>query len=208
MDLSVEIEKLVVGPLFTNCYIIQSGNDAIVVDPGGDPYVIQGYIASRKLNPVKVVATHSHFDHVLSAKAICENSGLKLTMHRREGQILQSSLKPSIIGLGYEDVQLPDIEWIGNQVEVKLGDSTVSLLETPGHTPGSVSLLVEGTLLSGDTLFRGSIGRTDFGGNYAEIMTSLGKLKSYPDETRVLPGHGPESTIYMERRTNPFLREP
>lgn len=203
----LEISSMVVGPLSTNCYVIASGRKAAVVDPGGEPELIVSFLNSKDLQVESVIATHSHFDHVIAAKALCDLYNAPFMMHEAEKTVLDLSLNLGRELFGIPEIDLPETRYLHGQEKIPLGDAQLEIMETPGHTPGSISIIAGDSVLTGDTLFRGSIGRTDLGGDWNSMIQSLGKLLKLPGHLRVLPGHGPESTVELEKTTNPFARE-
>lgn len=206
------VRGIVVGVFAENCWIIGSRRtrEAIVIDPGDQPEEILALAKDMGLNIKLIANSHGHLDHVLGIRGVQEATGAKLLLHRREMEIIQGAAgaAASLLGRPVEPPPAPDhfLE-DGNEVEVEGVNLTV--LHTPGHTPGSLSFYSDGLLFSGDTLFRGSIGRTDLpGGDYAQEMSSIvDRLLALPDDTIVLPGHMQETKIGIERQTNPFVLE-
>ncbi|MDP2856721.1 MAG: MBL fold metallo-hydrolase [Bacillota bacterium] len=204
------VERLVVGPLQTNCYIAacEKTLDAAVIDPGFDG---QGIVAQAHKMGVRIVAildTHAHGDHVMDNDLVRDETGAKVMVHEDDAPALAgagehlSALLERAVALKPADRLLKD----GSIVDV--GELRLETLHTPGHSPGSCCFLCEDVLFSGDTLFAGSAGRTDFpGGSRASLIASIAqKLMPLADDTRVLPGHGPETAIGVERASNPFTR--
>jgi glyoxylase-like metal-dependent hydrolase (beta-lactamase superfamily II) len=206
-----EIQHVVVGPFVQNAYLVQcpATKDAILVDPGFEPERMLEMIEEAEANVVQVVATHGHIDHVWGAVPVCEATGAPFRMHPADNYWLDG-LDQQCQMFGLEgppgkpviDEPLADLDTIA------FGEVTLDVMLTPGHTPGSVSLHDRGlNLLSGDTLFLGSIGRTDFpGGDFGTIVRSIReRLFALPPETIVHSGHGPATRIDEERGTNPFV---
>ncbi|MHC4504828.1 MAG: MBL fold metallo-hydrolase [Planctomycetota bacterium] len=208
------VETLVVGPLETNCFVVwgEGGTDALVIDAGGDADRIAEAIESRGLVPRVLFMTHGHIDHIAA------NEELGARYPDMEHAILESErdllMRPTLnlslfLGGG---VKPPEPErLLAEGDELAVGELRLGVLHLPGHTPGGAGLSgeIEGerVVFAGDTLFAGSVGRVDFpGGDAAVLVASIReKLLSLPDETRVLTGHGPETTVGAERRHNPFL---
>ena len=195
----VHVEILPLGAYQTNCYIAwgEGSDDCIVIDPGYAPE--QVILEAEDLGKLitAVLLTHGHFDHVGGVRGIAERLGCPVYLHEQELS------QPEAMTAG----PLYYTHTYGEGDVLKLAGLTIRVLHTPGHTPGSVCLMTEDTLFAGDTLFQNSIGRTDFpGGSYAQIQESLNRLKNLPGETKVLPGHGPATTIAEETKLNPFLR--
>ncbi len=204
------LHTLTVGPLGVNCYII--GDDktrqAIIVDPGGNARDILDTLRREQLKTLAIVNTHAHFDHVIALTEIRTQTHAPFYLHVDEVQIL-AGVQLGAGMFGFPMAQPAPAEHLlkdGDQVQV--GTMSLKVLHTPGHTPGGICLWRDGHVFVGDTLFQGSIGRTDFpGGDYGTLMRSIrDKLLTLPDETLVYPGHGEPTTIGEERQLNPFLR--
>lgn len=194
------LRMLTVGPYMSNCYIVGSEltKEGLVIDPGAEPDAILKVINNLGIKIKLIVATHGHIDHVSAVNRIKEATGAPFAMHEAEtvkGGVFEKS--PPV------DKPLKH----GDRIEV--GDLRFEVRHTPGHSPGGIVLAGEGIVFSGDTLFQFSIGRTDFpGGSYEQLMASIFKqLMALPDETPVYPGHGPDTTIGMERKVNPFVQD-
>ncbi len=197
----MRITRLIVGLISSNCYIARNGGDVMAVDPGGDPGRIIAELGSA--GPRYIINTHGHPDHVGANRAVAEATGAPVLMHGDDVELLAGT---GVLNDLYEDAPKPD-RLLDDGDELKLGDVTFTVMHTPGHTPGGICLYSPGVAFTGDTLFAGSIGRTDLGaGDYKILMESIkAKLLILPGETRVLPGHGPETTIALEKATNPYL---
>lgn len=207
------IEHLVVGMLQTNCYILFEPpfSEAIVIDPGGEAKRIHNFLNSQGLKLKSILLTHGHFDHVLDAWNLKKSAGGEIYLHLLDEPLL----KNRTIGLGAflmgktPSLNLSVDKHLREGDIIQLGEIKIHVIETPGHTPGHVSFYVpsEKVIFVGDTLFEGSIGRTDFpGGSYEQLISSV-KTKIFPlgDDITVYPGHGPPTTVGKERRTNPFF---
>ena len=207
----MRIETLVVGDLQTNCYLVaddQSG-EAIVIDPGGDAQVILDAIARHKWTVKLVVNTHGHFDHIMANKAIVEATGAPLAVHPDDAPMLTNPLRSFSVFAGMmSPSQAPSVELVEGST-VQVGGRQFTVLHTPGHSPGSISLYCaeEKAVFSGDALFQMGIGRTDFpGGSMPVLLKSIReRLFTLPDDTVVYSGHGPSTTIGYERANNPWL---
>jgi glyoxylase-like metal-dependent hydrolase (beta-lactamase superfamily II) len=197
----MRITRLIVGLISTNCYVVRAGDDVMVVDPGGDPERIIGELDGAV--PRYIVNTHGHPDHVGANNALAEATGAPVLMHEEDVKLLGGT---GIFGGIFNKPSKSD-RFLEDGDELELDDLTIGVLHTPGHTPGGICLYTPGVVFVGDTLFAGSVGRTDMGGgDYNTLIESIkSKLLSLPPDTKVLPGHGPESTIALERATNPFL---
>jgi glyoxylase-like metal-dependent hydrolase (beta-lactamase superfamily II) len=205
------IETIVVGQLDTNCVVITDTGtrDACVVDPGDEPEKISSYIDVNNLRPSHILFTHAHYDHVCAARELRDRYRADIVMHEDE-QATYDDTKRLCMSWGYEaeDFPLPDVRVREGDI-IQVGNLRFTVIHTPGHTPGSICLLGNGILVTGDTLFRGSAGRTDLpGGNRAHLLHSLKKLMGLPGNTRVLCGHADETTIGIEINTNPFMAIP
>lgn len=205
------LESLVVGPVATNCYIVgsESSKQGIIIDPGADARMILKTVNDLSLTISLIVVTHLHFDHVGALAPVKERTGAKFALHEAEadaGLGMLSRMLSSMTGGSFSQPPKPDrLLKDGDTIEVD--DLSFTVLYTPGHSPGGISLYGHGMVFSGDALFNYGIGRTDFPGcSYEQLMDSIqNKLMTLPDETIVYPGHGPSTTIGEERRGNPFL---
>jgi hydroxyacylglutathione hydrolase len=211
----MKIICLPVGPLQANCYLpADERGAAAVIDPGGDPEEIFSVIEREDWTPVAVINTHGHIDHVAANRAVVERYRVPLLIHRLDAPGLSDpEINLSSLGLGRLDSPPPDRE-LGDGDEIPVGSLVLRVLATPGHSPGSISLLLEvgqgpATIFTGDTLFAGGVGRTDFpGGSIDRLVSSIrDRLLVFPDDTVILPGHGGSSTIGEERRGNFFIEQ-
>ena len=204
------IEKLEVGPIMANCFIIgcERSKEAMVVDPGDDADRILMALAKKELKVKYLVNTHGHFDHVGGNKRMKEATGAPIAIHSGDEPMLtELSRSAAMFGLSAENSPPADT-LLNDGDEISFGDLSFKVIHTPGHSPGGICLYTPGHLFAGDTLFAGSIGRTDLpGGNYDTLISSIkSKLLSLPEDTVVHTGHGPETSIANEKRMNPFLR--
>jgi hydroxyacylglutathione hydrolase len=204
-------EILPVGPLQCNCSVIgdEQSHEAIVIDPGDDIEQVIALIKKHHLQVKQIVITHAHIDHVGGAMKLRAATGAPILLNQNDYALLKM-LDVQATWIGVEDPGNVEIDQsVSSNDVVKAGSLAGQVLHTPGHTEGSICLYfpVEKTLIAGDTLFAGSIGRTDLpGGSYDKILHSLhDRVLALPDDTRVVPGHGPQTTIGKERETNPFL---
>jgi len=200
-----------VGPLQCNCSVIgdEATHEGMVIDPGDNIDDILALIRKHDLQIKQIVITHAHIDHVGGAMKLRAATGAPILLNQNDYALLRM-LDVQAAWIGMPTPGKVEIDQsVGNSDEIKAGSLSATVLHTPGHTEGSVCLYfsAEKKLIAGDTLFAGSIGRTDLpGGSFDKIIRSLhDKLLSLPDETVVVPGHGPLTTIGDERETNPFL---
>jgi hydroxyacylglutathione hydrolase len=206
-------EILPVGPLQCNCSVIgdEATREAIVIDPGDNIDQILGLIKKHNLQVKQIVITHAHIDHVGGAAKLRAVTGAPVLLNQNDYALLKMlGVQAAWIGVPTPDMVEID-ESIGQADRVKAGAIEAHVIHTPGHTEGSICLYfpAEQKLIAGDTLFAGSIGRTDLpGGSYEKILHSLhDRVLALPDETVVVPGHGPFTTIGEERENNPFLQK-
>ncbi|MEI6261756.1 MAG: MBL fold metallo-hydrolase [Deltaproteobacteria bacterium] len=202
------IQSLVVGPIMANCFIIgcEKTRKAAVIDPGDESSRILMKLAEHKLTVEYIINTHGHFDHVGANRKLKEATGAKLVIHALDQSMLKVLSETSAaFGLSVENSPPPD-QTVQDGDIIKFGEIILTVLHTPGHTPGGISLHTDGVVFVGDTLFAGSIGRTDFpGGDFNTLISSIrNKLYSLGDQVIVYTGHGPETTIGREKRSNPF----
>jgi hydroxyacylglutathione hydrolase len=202
--------RLIVGPLQVNCFILgdEKTKEAVVIDPGDDAGEILKAVNAKGLSVKYIVNTHAHFDHVGANGAVKKATGAELLMHEAEAPVL-ATISSQSSSFGMKPVTSPAPDRLLKHGDVlRAGEISLKVLHTPGHTPGGISLFEEaGLVFTGDALFAGSIGRTDFPGG--DLMTLLRSIKTHlmtlPDDTKVFSGHGPASTIGDERVENPFL---
>lgn len=199
------------GPLDVNCYIVgcPATSSAVVIDPGGDGDEIAGTLEANGLKPAAVVNTHGHFDHIGgNAFLLSRYPGIRLHIHEEDLSLLrQAGLHAEYWGMSFQSSPEPT-SLLHDGEAMTFGEITLEVIHTPGHSPGGVSLYCEGHVFTGDTLFCGSIGRTDLpGGDHDLLISSIRKrILTLPSGTVVHPGHGPETTVEEEKLTNPFLQ--
>jgi len=192
----------------TNCWLLaaEGSAEAVVIDPGFSPEGVRAMLARAGKRPVAVLATHGHFDHVGSAGEFCGDD-LPLYIHEADRMALDD---PRAWGSGFPVPPAPvkDVRTVQGGDRLDVAGFSIEVLHTPGHTPGSVCFATEGWVFAGDLVFRGSIGRSDLpNSSPADMEKSLRRFLMLPDPLPVYPGHGPETTVGQERRTNPFLVE-
>ena len=203
----MKIELLALGQYASNCYIVadEVSKEAIIIDPGAGGNQIMKHVEASGLKIMFIVLTHSHPDHIGALKEVKEATGAKVAIHADDVSGLQRGRQ---FGTMSSSTQPPPDRLLKDGDSLDVGSLHLSVIHTPGHTQGGICLLVDGVLFSGDTLFYSSVGRSDMpGGNGPQLIDAISnKLLTLPDETVVLPGHGPQTTIGDERRGNPFLR--
>lgn len=203
------IRRLAVGPLEANCFLIgeEDSRKAMLIDPGDEPDRIMDRVRADNLSLEYIVCTHAHFDHVGAVPDIKGETGAKIIIHRDELEIYQGARDMAAFW-GYDIDPLPEPDLLVEEgEEIRLGALSFRVLHTPGHSPGGICLFGEGVVVTGDTLFAGAVGRTDFhGGDLNKLKESFQRLLSLPPETEVLAGHGPNSTIGRERSENFFMK--
>ena len=214
MNKSLLIIPLTVGYLFTNCYLVacEETLDALVIDPGfnNEGSKVLNEVARRNLRVKYIVNTHGHVDHISGNARVKEATGARIAVHHADAEMLREPLKNlSTPFLGLTVVSPPPDLTLQDGGKIKVGFLEFEVVHTPGHTPGSISLYCrdEKVVFTGDTLFAGSIGRTDLpGASHERLIRSIReKLLIMPDDTVVYPGHGDRTTIGRERMWNPFI---
>ena len=202
------IERLVVGPIEANCYIVadEKTKEGLIIDPGDDSQIVIERVQQLGLKIKYIVLTHSHFDHVSATAAVKKATDAKLAIHDADAKSLNDSMLARLAGFVHQPVPQPDILLKGWE-DITIGDLHFTVLHVPGHTTGGIALYSQDVVFTGDTLFGGSIGRTDLpGGNYNQIIDSINcRLLVLDDNIKVYPGHGDVTTIGFERQNNSFL---
>jgi glyoxylase-like metal-dependent hydrolase (beta-lactamase superfamily II) len=208
----VRVERFPVGPFDNNLYLLtaDSGPEAIVIDPSIESEGVLAEISRRGLRVKRILLTHAHIDHIVMVKRFHDATSAPVWLHEADRAFYDHGAEQAAaFGLPWTGTA-PIAHAIQDGEEVGTEDLPIRAFHTPGHSPGSVTFATPEGLISGDVLFRGSIGRTDLPGGDGPLLvrTIRERLFRYPHETRVLPGHGPETTIGLEFRTNPFVGEP
>lgn len=205
----MKVERKIVGPFFVNVYILGSGQkgDGIIIDPGSDPQSIIDYLESQEVKIKYILATHAHIDHVAAVEDIKKYTGAPFLISHKELPLLKNlSFQASAFGITHPSVPEVD-EFISGGDILDFNAHKIKVISTPGHSPGGLSFLIGNMIFVGDSLFAGSIGRTDLpGGSHKLLISSIrGNLFNLDPSVRVYPGHGPETTIGIEKRENPFF---
>jgi hydroxyacylglutathione hydrolase len=203
------VQSLVVGPIQANCFILgcEKTREAVVIDPGDEANRILSGLQKKALQLKYIINTHGHFDHVGGNKDLRDKTGAPILIHRAEAPMLAHLADSAAAwGMRIENSPAPD-RLLEDGDRITFGEITLEVIYTPGHSPGGISLYTPKDLFVGDTLFAGSIGRTDFpGGDYDTLIASVrNRLFVLGDDVRVFPGHGPDTTIGTERKYNPFF---
>lgn len=206
----MKIRTLVVGALSSNCYIVkcESTGEGIVIDPGGDGSYILNSLKEMDVKLKYIINTHGHGDHISANDEVKDGAGGQVIIHRLDGEMLTEPML-NLSSWSGKKVTLKKADYfVEDGEEIVFGEITAKVMHTPGHTQGGICLLIDKYLFSGDTLFQGSIGRTDLpGGSGTQIINSIKKkLLPLDEDSVVLPGHGPKSDIKLEKLYNPFLR--
>ncbi len=211
MEERARVRSYVLGDFATNCYLVWSGatRRAMVIDPGGDAADVLAEIRREHLSLATIVNTHGHADHIIGNAALVRATGAPVAIGAGDAPMLTRAAANLSLLLGREITSPPPDRLLRQGDALDLGDLRFTVRETPGHTPGGISLVGEGMAFAGDTLFAGGIGRTDLpGGDESVLLSSIRReLLSLSDETLVYPGHGEATTIGEERIGNPFLIE-
>jgi len=204
----VILKRLVVGPFASNCYIVgyEATKEGMIIDPGAEADQIIKSVTELGLKIKLIILTHGHIDHIGGVAEVKGATRAELAMHHDDVKHLQNRDLPAMYGLSYPTPPPPD-RLLNDGDSIDIGELHFEVIHTPGHSGGCISLFGNGVLFSGDTLFNYGIGRYDLpDSDYNQLVNSLTRLMTLPDETIVFPGHGPDTTISAERQGNPFLR--
>ncbi len=207
--MKITIHKITAGPFQENGYIVhgQDNLDCIIIDPGDSPEEYIKEIGNNSLKPIGILNTHGHIDHVHAVQPLKDHYSIPFYIHKEEKMIIDHYLQGCLM-YGMIPNEKPVVDhWLTEENSITIGEYYIKVIHTPGHTPGGVSYQMNGDIFTGDTLFKGSIGRTDLpGGNYNTLMDSLKSLiEKAPGNTQVHSGHGYSTTIENEILSNPFL---
>lgn len=205
----MNVFRIPAGIYAVNCYIVfsEGSKSGIVVDPGGSADEIIKFVEDNNIDLKYIVLTHGHGDHIGGVKALKDKYDIPVLIHKEDEEMLKDANKNLSKTMAFGAIEIiPDRTLVDGDI-IKFGELEATILHTPGHTKGGICLKIENYLISGDTLFKGSIGRTDlYGGDYETLISAIKtKLLVLDDEIVVLPGHGQSSTIKNERISNPFL---
>jgi glyoxylase-like metal-dependent hydrolase (beta-lactamase superfamily II) len=203
----LNILALALGDYQTNTYIVHNSDskECVIIDPGYEAEVILAKLEALALKPAAILLTHGHFDHVGAVEEIVEATGCDLWMNRLDWELPISPMYSYLYPLANSD--FAEVRFCKDGDAIQVAGLTFEVLSTPGHTAGSVCYACGDALFSGDTLFAGSCGRTDLpGGDWGNILQSLGRLSSLGKDLRVFPGHGESTTLAQEKRYNPYMK--
>jgi hydroxyacylglutathione hydrolase len=203
------VSRLTVGPLQANCFIAAdpASDQAVVIDPGGEPERILRALEEIGARAAAIINTHGHADHAAAAAALRQALGAPVLIHEADAELLGKRGRQMALWMGLEFETVEPDRLLHDEEAIEFGQARLTVLHTPGHTPGSISLLGTDRVFTGDCLFAGGVGRWDFpGGSEQDLFRSIEtRLLTLDDETIVHPGHGPDTTIGRERASNPFL---
>ena len=205
----MKIYKYSVGAMGTNSYIVcdEASGEAFITDPGDEGEKLVNALLSKNLRLKYVILTHAHFDHIMGLNYVMENTDAKLLVHPLDASMLKDPSLSLLSRFSSKNIDFPSPDGFVNEGDgIRIGNSEITVIHTPGHTPGSICLLAGDDLISGDTLFRDSIGRYDFpGGSFDTIMKSLKKIVSLNIKGKIYPGHGMSTTMSHELEYNTYL---
>lgn len=210
--MKIRLDYILISGVSTNCYLLinEENSDAVLIDPAGDASAIKKMLERNKCRLSAVLLTHGHYDHIGAAERIKDEYGVKVYAGEQEKELLADPYMNLSGHMDRENITLSADEWLSDGQHISPAGFDILAIHTPGHTEGGMSYYVEeaGILFSGDTLFEGSVGRTDFAtGSFSKIVSSIkGKLFKLPDDTKVFPGHGDCTTIADEKKYNPFCQ--
>lgn len=204
------LRNIIVGPLQVNCFTVadEITKEAMIIDPGDEPDRILELIRENNFKVKYIVCTHAHFDHVGAITEIKDETEAKIVIHKDESEIYEGARDQAAFW-GYELEPLPEPDmFVDEGDKLEIGNLKFEVFHSPGHSPGGICLYGEGVVFSGDTLFAGSVGRTDFyGGDINKLKKSFKRLMSLDPDIKVLAGHGPTSSIKQEKASNFFMDE-
>ncbi len=209
----MQVKKFVFGPFAENTYIIHENEEALIIDPGcsneEEEQQISQYLNEQSLQPVRLINTHCHIDHILGNQFVADTYDLQPECHEKELEILKhAGDMAGALGINYKGSPQPG-RYLKEGDTITVGNTELKVLFTPGHSPGHIALLTSDkkTVVSADVIFQSSIGRTDLpGGDYATLIHSIKEqILTLPDECVIWPGHGPETSVGFERKSNPFV---
>ncbi len=202
------LQKVDAGIYGVNCYILADDKNMIaaVIDPGGDAEKISAIIEENELILKYIILTHGHADHIAAVKELKYKYKSKIIIHAMDNELIKDSALNYSVQMGMHAVDFEADIFVHDNDKIEIGDIVLNVVHTPGHTKGSICLITDDIIFTGDTLFAGSMGRTDLhGGSDDQMQKSLRKLKNLEKDYIILPGHGPASNLSKEKLTNPYL---
>ena len=204
--MGINIKNIPNGKWKENCYVVSNlYSDALIIDPGGAENIIYNFIKDKNLNVQAILNTHSHYDHVGAIKILKDKLLIPLFLHSKDEKLLNSANLYSDLFDGIGPIKIPTVDYYYDQIDIQdyITNFSIKVIFTPGHTKGGVCLLIEDCLFTGDTLFKGNIGRVDLpGGEELTLNKSLKIISKFPIQTKIYPGHGAVSTIEKELKYN------
>ncbi|MBU5265274.1 MBL fold metallo-hydrolase [Virgibacillus proomii] len=205
----MNIETMSLGPLGTNCYVVHGTKEALIFDPGGEADKVKEFLTKHELTPIAILLTHAHFDHIGAVDELRKAYQIDVYLHEAEASWLEDPQKNGSLLFMQQQVQTEQPDRLLVPKKMTIGEFSIEVIHTPGHSPGSVSFIFHDDkfVISGDVLFYQGIGRTDLpGGNYAQLEKSVTtSLYTLDDNYTVFPGHGPKTNIGFEKINNPFF---
>jgi len=205
---NMNIDKIVVGPLSVNCYIIKLEKKVLVIDPGAEAEKIISFLDLKNLKPDLIINTHGHFDHIEAVPRLQEKYGIDFYIDPGDEEIITDPVKNGSSIFGQNKLSLETYNLIDDLAKKLFADNGIGIINTPGHSPGCIVIKIDDSLFTGDLLFKGSIGRTDLaGGSMHDMKSSLLKIRKMKDPLKIYPGHGPETDLEYEKNNNYYLRD-
>ena len=207
----MNIKRIITGKWRENCYIINnSSNNGLIIDPGEKPDAIFKHINKNNINVLAIINTHAHFDHIGAVSTLKDTLEIPFYLHSKDKRLLRSANLYKIVFEGDKTITIPLVDYYFEESDTKIefSDFTVKIIQTPGHTEGSVCFQIDNYLFTGDTIFEKDIGRVDLpGGNKEKLIVSLKQLSKLPDSLKLYPGHGNSSTMQYVLRNNKKFKE-
>ncbi|HDT12241.1 MAG TPA: MBL fold metallo-hydrolase [Candidatus Marinimicrobia bacterium] len=203
----IHVDTLITGVFQTNTYFLTESGETLIIDPGDRLHKIEKYMHDMRYNPVGIFCTHAHLDHIVTAPSLMKKFNIPVFLHEMEKNVLES-LPVMCRQFHMPYYGQPDpVKWLRSEDRLMIGHFDLPFRHTPGHTPGGLALMTDVGVFSGDTIFYGSVGRTDFPGGNGEILEKSIRSQIYTleDETVLWPGHGPKTTVGHEKKYNPYV---